>query len=77
MTKLKKTNPDLWVHRGAPVPSGPVALKRSAAKTADDGMKRLQVYVPVKLHAKVKAQCAIDGRSINDVVLEWLESRFK
>ncbi len=38
--------------------------------------KRLNVEIPAALHARLKAQCAMQGREIRDVVTELLEQRF-
>jgi hypothetical protein len=37
---------------------------------------RLNVEIPKTLRARVKSQCAIEGREIKDVVTELLEKRF-
>jgi hypothetical protein len=37
---------------------------------------RLNVEIPKSLRARVKAGCAMEGREIKDVVIEWLEKRF-
>ena len=38
--------------------------------------KRLNVEIPAALHTRLKAQCAMEGREIRDVVIELLEQRF-
>ena len=39
-------------------------------------MKRLTIDVPSSLHRQIKAQCALDGVKMADVVRELLESHF-
>ncbi len=38
--------------------------------------KRLNAEIPADLHARIKAQCALDGRDMTDMLIELLESRF-
>ena len=38
--------------------------------------KRLNADIPVSLHARVKAGCALEGRDITDMLIELLEQRF-
>lgn len=38
--------------------------------------KRLTINVPLSLHTRVKAQCALNGLVIADVVRDLLERRF-
>jgi hypothetical protein len=37
---------------------------------------RLNVLLPEELHRRVKASCAMEGVSMSDVVVEFLEGRF-
>ena len=37
---------------------------------------RLNVLLPEELHKRVKSACAIEGVSMTDVVIEFLEQRF-
>jgi hypothetical protein len=37
---------------------------------------RLNVLIPVDLHKRVKATCAMEGLSMTEVVTEFLEQRF-
>lgn len=38
--------------------------------------KRLNADIPAELHARVKAQCALEGRDMTEVIIEILEARF-
>lgn len=38
--------------------------------------KRLNADIPIGLHARVKAGCALEGREMTDVLIELLEQRF-
>jgi len=42
----------------------------------DEPMKRLTIDVPFSLHRRMKAQCALDGVNMADVVRELLDERF-
>ena len=38
--------------------------------------KRLNVEIPAALHARIKAQCALDGRDMTEALIEILEKHF-
>jgi hypothetical protein len=38
--------------------------------------KRLNLNIPAALHARIKAQCALEGRDMTDVLIGYLEERF-
>lgn len=38
--------------------------------------KRLNAEIPADLHARIKAQCALDGRDMTEALIEILEARF-
>lgn len=38
-----------------------------------EAMKRLTVDIPTRLHAKLKARCAMRGTKMVDEIREWLE----
>lgn len=38
--------------------------------------KRLNVEIPVALHARIKAQCALDGCDMTEALIEILEKHF-
>lgn len=38
--------------------------------------KRLNAEIPLDLHARVKAGCALEGREMTDVLIELLQQRF-
>lgn len=58
----------------------------SKSSTADDWVlsrqrpaepiKRLTIDIPLSLHRRVKAQCAVQGLQMAVIVREWLERRF-
>lgn len=45
-------------------------------RTADEPNKRMTFDVPASLHMRVKAGCALRGKTIRDVILELLETEF-
>jgi len=56
--------------RVAEVPSLDKFVKGSAETV------RLNVLIPTELHRRVKSACAVEGVSMTEVVIEFLESRF-
>lgn len=44
--------------------------------SGDEPTKRLTIDVPFSLHRRMKAQCALDGVNMADVVRELLNERF-
>ena len=42
----------------------------------DEPTKHLTIDLPFSLHRRMKAQCALDGINMADVVRELLEARF-
>lgn len=42
----------------------------------DEAMKRLTIDVPASLHVRIKAQCALRGEKMADVIRALLEERF-
>ena len=58
------------------VPSAKSALDKFVNPEASRPTKRLNAEIPADLHARIKAQCALDGRDMTDVLIELLESRF-
>ena len=38
--------------------------------------KRLNLNIPTSLHARIKAQCALEGRDMTEALVELLEQRF-
>lgn len=38
--------------------------------------KRLNADIPLDLHIRVKAGCALEGKDITSVIIELLEARF-
>ena len=39
-------------------------------------LKRLNLNIPASLHARIKAQCALEGRDMTEALIEMLEARF-
>ena len=56
---------DEWVNAGAAKAGG-----------GDEPIKRLTIDVPVSLHTRMKAGCAMQGLNMADVVRDMLEKRF-
>lgn len=64
----------------------PAADKKSAAPPADlDSLvrgaktvqtRRLNLNIPATLHARIKAQCALEGRDMTEALIEILEARY-
>ena len=48
----------------------------TTATDAGEATKRLTLDLPESLHRRIKAQCALDGRKMVDVIREMLEERF-
>jgi hypothetical protein len=38
--------------------------------------RRLNLNIPSSLHARIKAQCALEGRDMTQALIEILEARF-
>ena len=57
---------DEWVNAGATKTGG----------GDDEPIKRLTIDVPVSLHTRMKAQCAMQRLNMADVVRDLLEKRF-
>lgn len=58
----------------------PKKEEAAEAWVADRGqpekMRRLTIDVPERLHGKIKARCAVQGRTMRDAVLEILTEEF-
>lgn len=60
-------------------PTAEAAAEAWVAERQADGnepTKRLTIDVPFSLHRRMKAQCALDGVNMADVVRELLDERF-
>ena len=42
----------------------------------EEPMKRLTIDIPLSLHRKVKYECAMEGETIRDVVIELLTEKY-
>lgn len=38
--------------------------------------RRLNLNIPAALHARIKAQCALEGRDMTETLIEMLEAKF-
>jgi hypothetical protein len=56
-------------------PSADAWVERRQA-VAEDTMKRFTIDVSARLHARIKAQCALRGEKMADVIRAMLEERF-
>lgn len=64
----------------------PAAAQKAMAPAADidrlvTGQKavvtrRLNLNIPATLHARIKAQCALEGRDMTEALIEMLEARY-
>ncbi len=52
------------------------ALDNFVNPEASKPTKRLNAEIPADLHARIKAQCALDGRDMTEALIEMLEARF-
>jgi hypothetical protein len=52
------------------------ALDSFVNLSKDKATKRLNLNIPARLHARIKAQCAMEGRDMTQALIELLESRF-
>ncbi len=39
-------------------------------------IRRLNLNIPASLHARIKAQCALEGRDMTEALIEILETRY-
>ena len=60
---------DAWVQTRAAEPEIPPPVPAEA-------MKRFTIDVPVGLHTRIKAQCALRGEKMADVIRELLDREF-
>ena len=66
----KATDPaDAWVQTRAAEPEIPPPVPAEV-------MKRFTIDVPVSLHTRIKAQCALRGEKMADVIRELLDREF-
>jgi hypothetical protein len=64
---------DAWVQtRDADREEKPIPVPATPAEP----MKRFTIDVPVSLHTRIKAQCALNGVKMADVLRELLEREF-
>lgn len=66
-----------WGKRPTDKPKVIPSIDEFVRGTAPGKLVRLNVQVPEDLHKRVKSQCAIEGVSMTDVVIEFLQSRFR
>ncbi len=58
------------------LPVTKTALDQFVNPEAVKPTKRLNADIPADLHARIKAQCALDGTDMTKVLIELLEARF-
>ena len=56
--------------------NGPDTLEAFVRARDEGRTKRLNAEIPAALHARVKSECALEGRDMTQVVIELLEQRF-
>jgi hypothetical protein len=56
--------------------ASPAALDKFVNPGKEQKITRLNLGIPATLHARIKSQCALEGRSMTDVLLEMLEAQF-
>lgn len=56
--------------------SSPSVLDSFVNPARERATKRLNLNISAGLHARIKAQCALDGRDMTEVLVELLEARF-
>lgn len=52
------------------------ALDSFVNPSKEKAAKRLNLNIPATLHARIKAQCALEGRDMTEALIEILEARF-
>ncbi len=57
-------------------PTEASALDKFVNPESNKSSKRLNAQIPADLHARIKAQCAMEGRDMTEVLIELLEARF-
>ena len=80
MTKKPKKSAVDWGQRPlaraqAPAGSAPGA-EDNFVQGAKGGTVRLNFNLPRLLHARIKSQCALQGRNMTEVIMEMLETQF-
>jgi hypothetical protein len=62
---------------GAPKPLAPATdIDRLVTGQKPVVTRRLNLNIPANLHARIKAQCAIEGRDMTEALIEMLEARY-
>jgi hypothetical protein len=57
-------------------PTSKAALDAFVNPEQAKATKRLNLNIPVTLHARMKAQCALAGRDMTEALIELLQERF-
>ena len=74
---VAKPSMDAWVkERTVDVSEVPAASNVTPMVTPAEPMKRFTIDVTEGLHKRIKAQCAMSGAKMADVIRELLEERF-
>lgn len=77
-TKTIAATPDSWVQTRAPAIDSEIGTVRAEPDPASpaEPMKRFTIDVTEALHKRIKAQCAMRGVKMADVMREMLEREF-
>lgn len=76
-SKPKPINPDDWVaERPDPDVPEPRSGEVVPIPATPEAMKRFTIDVSESLHKRIKAQCAMRGLKMADVIREMLEKEF-
>jgi len=52
--------------------ASPTALDSFVHPAKGKALRRLNLNIPAGLHARIKAQCALEGRDMTEVLIEML-----
>jgi len=64
-----------WGKRPTPKETAPTRSVEDFVNGSEKTM-RLNVLIPVELHKRVKAGCAMEGITMSEMVIEFLQQRF-
>jgi len=62
--------------RSMPPDGGGAALDAFVQPKKSDGIKRLNINIPVELHRRVKTRCASEGMEMTETIIRLLEQNF-
>ncbi len=64
---------NMTVKKPAPVQASKAAAALAFAPQAGGKVTRLNANIKIELHRALKARAAIEGRTIGDLIEEWIE----